>query len=128
MSQPERSADILNSLGREARLSEPGGRMLRVGPLELDPWRQVAMLDGKPLALTPIEFRVLLCLAEHAGMMRGYAQIVEYAQGYATSELEAGELIKPHIHHLRRKLEPDPRQPRYILNVRGRGYLLALGE
>jgi DNA-binding response OmpR family regulator len=51
---------------------------------------------------------------------------VKCAQGYEASELEAGELIKPHIHHLRQKLEPDPSQPRYILNVRGKGYLLSV--
>jgi DNA-binding response OmpR family regulator len=51
---------------------------------------------------------------------------VKCAQGYDTSEAEAGELIKPHIHHLRQKLEPDPSSPRYILNVRGKGYLLSM--
>lgn len=101
-------------------------RVVNVGPLQLDTWRQLASLNSKTLPLTPTEFRVLLCLAEHAGTMMGYAQLVKCAQGYEASELEAGELIKPHIHHLRQKLEPDPSQPRYILNVRGKGYLLSV--
>jgi DNA-binding response OmpR family regulator len=101
-------------------------RVINVGPLQLDTWRQLASLNSKTLPLTPTEFRVLLCLAEHAGTMMGYAQLVKCAQGYEASELEAGELIKPHIHHLRQKLEPDPSQPRYILNVRGKGYLLSV--
>ena len=72
---------------------------------------------------------MLLCLAEHAGTMLSYAHLVRCAQGYETDEMEAGELIKPHIHHLRQKLEPDPSAPRYILNVRGKGYLLSpVGE
>nr|MCU0494457.1 response regulator transcription factor [Chloroflexaceae bacterium] len=105
------------------------GRVINVGALQLDSWRQVASLGERSLPLTPTEFRVLLCLAEHAGQMLSYAQLVQCAQGYEVSELEAGELIKPHIHHLRQKLEPDPGAPRYILNVRGKGYLLSpLGE
>jgi DNA-binding response OmpR family regulator len=100
-------------------------RLLTVGALQLDAWRQEAKLAGRTLPLTPTEFRVLLCMAEHAGAMCSYAQLVRCAQGYDTSELEAGELIKPHIHHLRQKLEPDPTTPRYILNVRGKGYLLS---
>jgi DNA-binding response OmpR family regulator len=95
----------------------------------LDTWHQVATLADRTLSLTPTEFRVLLCLAEHAGTMLSYSQLVRCAQGYEASELEAGELIKPHIHHLRQKLEPDPSTPRYLLNVRGKGYLFSpVGE
>jgi DNA-binding response OmpR family regulator len=95
----------------------------------MDTWRQAATLAGRTLPLTPTEFRVLLCMAEHAGAMLPYTQLVRSAQGYDAGELEAGELIKPHIHHLRQKLEPDPSTPRYILNVRGKGYLFSpIGE
>ena len=106
-----------------------GERAVTVGALHLDTWRQEATLGGRTLALTPTEFRVLLCLAEHAGAMLSYAHLVRCAQGYDSDEMEAGELIKPHIHHLRQKLEPDPSAPRFILNVRGKGYLLSpVGE
>lgn len=103
-------------------------RLISIGELQLDTWRQVATLAGRSLALTPTEFRVLLCLAEHAGQMLSYTQLVRCAQGYDASELEAGELIKPHIHHLRQKLEPNPVTPRYLLNVRGKGYILQIGD
>lgn len=140
--QQQRQRQLLDIVGAavgELRQAQPAGedgqpgatgdRALTVGALQLDTWRQVATLGGRTLALTPTEFRVLLCLAEHAGAMLSYAQLVRCAQGYETSELEAGELIKPHIHHLRQKLEPDPGAPRYILNVRGKGYLLSpVGE
>jgi DNA-binding response OmpR family regulator len=102
-----------------------GERVFTIGMFQLDTWRQETTLAGRTLPLTPTEFRVLLCLAEHAGTMRSYTQLVRCAQGYDTGELEASELIKPHIHHLRQKLEVDPSMPRYILNVRGKGYLLA---
>jgi DNA-binding response OmpR family regulator len=101
-------------------------RAVQIGPLQLDTWHQVATLAGRSLALTPTEFRLLLCLAEHSGQMLSYTQLVRCAQGYETSEIEAGELIKPHIHHLRQKIEPDPSAPRYLLNVRGKGYILQM--
>jgi DNA-binding response OmpR family regulator len=114
----------------ESSASSPSAeRVLTIGALRLDAWHQVATLEGRALPLTPTEFRVLLCLAEHAGAMLSYSQLVRCSQGYESGELEAGELIKPHIHHLRQKLEPDPGAPRYILNVRGKGYMLSpMGE
>ncbi len=105
---------------------EPTGRILTIGPLTLDTWHQTATLNGRSLNLTPTEFRLLLCLAEHAGQMLSYTQLVRCAQGYETTDLEAGELIKPHIHHLRQKIEPEPSAPRYLLNVRGKGYILQI--
>jgi DNA-binding response OmpR family regulator len=101
-------------------------RVLTIGYLHLDTWHQTATLSERSLNLTPTEFRLLLCLAEHSGQMLSYTQLVRCAQGYETSELEAGELIKPHIHHLRQKIEPDPSAPRYLLNVRGKGYILQI--
>ncbi|MBK9714000.1 MAG: response regulator transcription factor [Kouleothrix sp.] len=131
--------DVVSSAVQELRGPQAGRsadssggsaeRAITVGALHLDTWRQEATLASRTLPLTPTEFRVLLCLAEHAGTMLSYAQLVRCAQGYEADELEAGELIKPHIHHLRQKLEPDPTAPRYILNVRGKGYLLSpVGE
>jgi len=130
--------DMVGTAVQELRTSPAGGsdepsgtseRGITIGALQMDTWRQEATLAGRTLPLTPTEFRVLLCLAEHAGTMLPYAHLVRCAQGYDADELEAGELIKPHIHHLRQKLEPDPAAPRYILNVRGKGYLLSpVGE
>jgi DNA-binding response OmpR family regulator len=99
-------------------------RVISTGVLQLDTWRHTAQLGGRILALTPTEFRVLLCLVEHAGAMCSYAQLVRCAQGYEVDEVTAIELIKPHIHHLRQKMEPHPSAPCYILNVRNKGYLL----
>jgi DNA-binding response OmpR family regulator len=108
--------------------NETNERVLTIGLLSLDTWHQTATLEQRSLNLTPTEFRLLLCLAEHAGQMLSYTQLVRCAQGYETSDIEAGELIKPHIHHLRQKIEPEPSAPRYLLNVRGKGYILQLGN
>ncbi|RRR75026.1 MAG: DNA-binding response regulator [Candidatus Viridilinea halotolerans] len=101
-------------------------RQIQIGQLQLDTWHQTAVLGSRSLNLTPTEFRLLLCLAEHVGQMLSYTQLVRCAQGYEANDMEAGELIKPHIHHLRQKIEPDPGAPRYLLNVRGKGYILQI--
>ncbi len=107
-------------------LSPLSDRQIIIGQLQLDTWHQTAILGGRSLNLTPTEFRLLLCLAEHASQMLSYTQLVRCAQGYEANDMEAGELIKPHIHHLRQKIEPDPSAPRYLLNVRGKGYILQI--
>lgn len=122
------AVDELRSQQTRSESSErsgPSDRLVTAGALQIDTWRQVATIDGRSLSLTPTEFRVLLCLAEHAGNMLSYSQLVRCAQGYDADEAEAGDLIKPHIHHLRQKIEPDPSAPRYLLNVRGKGYLFS---
>jgi DNA-binding response OmpR family regulator len=122
--------DVAQSGGASAGANSSTGtgheRVVTIGQLQMDTWHQTATLSDRSLNLTPTEFRLLLCLAEHSGQMLSYTQLVRCAQGYETSELEAGELIKPHIHHLRQKIEPDPSAPRYLLNVRGKGYILQI--
>jgi DNA-binding response OmpR family regulator len=66
-----------------------------------------------------------VCLAQSAEQVMTFQQIVQCAHGYAAEPAEAAELIKPHIYHLRQKIEPDPANARYILTVRGTGYMLA---
>ena len=98
---------------------------IAIGDLEISTWRQLVRRGGDVLRLTPTEFRVLFCLAQHAGQVMTYEQIVQCAQGYVTRAAAAAEIIKPHIYHLRQKIEPNPDDPRYILTVRSTGYLLA---
>lgn len=101
---------------------------LVVGRLHIDPLRQEVQIDGRTITLTPTELRVLVCLAQHAGRAQTYVQLVHCAQGFESYPAEAAELIKPHIYHLRQKLEPDPKEPRLLLTVRGTGYMLAAEE
>lgn len=123
-SQSQRPAAATPGAAASGASETPSERIITVGELQIDTWRQAATFAGRTLPLTPTEFRVLLCLSEHVGKMLTYTQIVRCAQGYESSEPEASELIKPHIYHLRQKLEPDPGTPRYLLNVRGKGYML----
>lgn len=108
----------------EQRREESNERWLTVGDLQISTWKQAVRRGDQMLTLTPTEFRVLLCLAQQAGQVMTFQQIVQCAQGFEADAAEAAELVKPHIYHLRQKIEPDPGNMRYILTVRGTGYLL----
>jgi DNA-binding response OmpR family regulator len=102
-------------------LPEP---VLEIGDLEVDLQRREARRGGARLELTPTEFRLLEHLALKAGSVLGPRELLWRAQDYDASEREAQTIIKVHISHLREKIEPDPQRPRYIVSVRGFGYML----
>jgi DNA-binding response OmpR family regulator len=93
---------------------------LHVGQLTIDCFRHTATFNGQTLHLTPIEYALLLCLAEARGRVVGYSEIIRRTHGISVDEMEAQTLIKPHIRNLRRKIDPA-----YLSNVRGTGYVLA---
>jgi len=98
-------------------------RFLRSGPLTMDLYHRSASLGETPLDLTTAEFDILVCLVKASPQPLSPVEIVQCALGYETYPVEARELVKWHIHRLRRKMEPEPTRPRYIKTVRGRGYL-----
>ncbi len=97
---------------------------LQVGKLAIDVQKHMATLNGRPLNLTPVEFGTLTHLAREAGRVVACSALVRAVQGYDCYEQEARTIMKTHIRHLRQKLESDPSNPEYILNVRGMGYML----
>ncbi|MCE1255715.1 MAG: response regulator transcription factor [Anaerolineae bacterium] len=76
------------------------------------------------VALTPVEFRLLVYLARHRGQALSRSQIVEAVWGH-TPDLDAEHAINVHIRRLREKVEPDPARPTLVLTVPGIGYRLA---
>jgi DNA-binding response OmpR family regulator len=76
------------------------------------------------LHLTPTEFRLLAALARRPGQVLGASELMRLAQGYDVPEREAQEIVKVHVRHLRHKIEPQVDHPRYVLTVRGMGYML----
>ena len=110
-----------------APAANPNDQWIGVGNLQISMWRQTARLGEQILNLTPTEFRMLGCLAQQAGQVMSYQQLLRCAQGYEAESIEAAELVKPHIYHLRQIIEPDSSNPRYILTVRGTGYVLTTG-
>jgi len=100
------------------------GRILRAGSFIIDFERHEALLGDIPLDLTPTEFDILGALVERAPAVLSPQEIARRVFEYNVSEVEARELVRWHIHHLRRKLELDPDQPQMLKNVRGVGYKL----
>jgi two-component system, OmpR family, response regulator len=111
---------------RSRGLSGPGPRMLRVGPLTLEPWSMRASLDGRDLDLTSYEFALLRVLAERAGRVLSREQLLDLAKGSADEAFD--RTIDVHISRLRQKLGDDARQSRVLKTVRGCGYMLAVRE
>lgn len=98
-------------------------RALEAGPLRLDLERFTATIDGRPVDLTPTEFKLLRHLAAHPGRPFDRSQLIEAVWGYDDS-LGSDRTVDVHIRHLRAKLERDPSRPALIVTVRGVGYKL----
>jgi DNA-binding response OmpR family regulator len=97
--------------------------VLRAGDLELDRDRLRLTRGGEVIDLTATEFQLVAALAAQPGRVFTRAQLLDAVQGVAFESYERA--IDSHIKNIRRKLEPDPRQPRYVLTIYGVGYKLA---
>ena len=83
---------------------------------------RLALLRGRPLALTPTELHLLVTLVRAPGHLFEYCYLAERVLKYACTEREARANLQVHINNLRRKLGDDARKPRHIHCVRGVGY------
>jgi DNA-binding response OmpR family regulator len=109
-------------LRRTERAAEPADRV-RAGDLTLDLPRMRAEIGGRPIDLTASEFQLLATLAGQPGRIFTRSQLLDALHGVAFESYERA--IDTHVKNLRRKLEPDPREPRYLLTVYGVGYRFA---
>jgi len=101
---------------------ERGPDKITHGDLTVDFLKHEAYLSDKPLNLTPIEFKLLGTMVKEPGRVFSRAQIIEKALGFGFDGFD--RTIDVHILKLRRKLEPDPSNPRYIKTIYGAGYKL----
>ena len=106
-----------------AYLSAAGQDVLRVAGLTLDIPRMRLVAGDRQIELTPTEFQLLAVLAGQPGRIFTRAQLLEAVRGIAFESYERA--IDAHIKNIRRKIEPNPRQPRYIFTVYGVGYKFA---
>lgn len=90
---------------------------LRLGTFIFDPRRRELSRDGRPIRLTEAEAQLLALLAERPGEVFARDELVRRAGG-------GDRAVDVQVTRLRRKLEDDPKTPRYLQTVRGRGYLL----
>lgn len=102
-------------------LVPPG--ILRAGDLEIDLSGHRVSWGPETVHLTPIEFNLLALLAEHPGQTFSRERLLERLHGFAHEGYDRS--IDAHIKNLRRKLEPNPAEPIYILTVYGIGYQFA---
>ena len=108
---------------RRTAHARDGAELVRAGDIELDTGRMQLKLAGTAVPLTRTEFELLLTLARQPGRVFTRAQLLNAVHGVALESYERA--IDAHIKNLRRKIEPDPRQPRYLLTAFGVGYRLA---
>jgi len=99
---------------------ERGPAEIRRGELILNFLKQEASISGRPLNLTPVEFKLLGVLVKEPGRVFSRAELVEKALGYDYKGFD--RTIDVHILNLRRKLESNPKHPRYIKTAYGAGY------
>ena len=102
---------------------ERGPDEIKHGQITVNFIRHEAALDGRPLNLTTVEFKLLGVLIKEVGRVFSRAQLIEEALGYDFEGFD--RTIDVHILNLRRKLEPDPSHPKYIKTVYGAGYKLS---
>jgi two-component system, OmpR family, alkaline phosphatase synthesis response regulator PhoP len=95
---------------------------IEVGDLIIDKRRHEVLRDGSRIDLTPLEFQILELLASEPG--RAWSRNALLDRVWSTDYEGYQRNIDPHINRLRKKLETDPKNPRYVLTVRGVGYKL----
>jgi len=103
------------------RRSEPAAtpEVYEKRDLRLDFRRLEATRAGRPVSLTPTEFRILRTLARRAGQVVTIEELVEEVWGKVSL---TDRVVYTHINNIRNKIEPRPRKPRFIVGVRGVGY------
>jgi two-component system, OmpR family, alkaline phosphatase synthesis response regulator PhoP len=95
---------------------------IEVGDLIIDKRRHEVLRNGSRVDLTPLEFQILELLASEPG--RAWSRNALLDRVWSTDYEGYQRNIDPHINRLRKKLETDPKNPRYVLTVRGVGYKL----
>jgi two-component system KDP operon response regulator KdpE len=105
------------------RAETPSEPVVEIGELRIDLEKRAVWLAGDPVQLTPHEFALLRVLARNPGKLLTHATLLRevWGRGYG----EESHYLHVYVSQLRRKLEPDPARPRFILTEPGAGYRLA---
>ncbi len=97
--------------------------LFAVGDLQVDQGKRHVRVEGKEVHLTPIEYRLLTTMVRHAGKVLTHRQLLREVWG--PNHVEDPHYLRVFMASLRRKVERDPAQPRYLLTEPGVGYRLA---
>jgi DNA-binding response OmpR family regulator len=108
---------------RRTESARLGAEIIRTGDLTLDIPRREVRIEDRAIVLTATEFDLLHALARQPGRVFTRGQLLEAIHGVAFESYERA--IDAHVKNIRRKLEPEPQRPRFLLTVHGVGYKLA---
>ena len=109
---------------RRTQAARAGGpEVLRVADVEVDVPRMRVAIAGRPVELTPTEFQLLWALMREPGRVFTRGQLLDAVHGVAFESYERA--VDAHVKNLRKKIEPTPGRPRYLLTVHGVGYRFA---
>lgn len=109
----------LHNILKRSPVPEPPPREVRLGDLVFDAERNELSRDGEPVRLTSIEADLLRVVAARAGTPVSREDLIDL-----TGTGGGDRAVDVQVARLRRKIEPDPREPRYLRTVRGKGYML----
>jgi len=123
VTKPFSSDELLARLRAALRRTRPSAQpVIEICDLRIDLERRHVTMDGREVTLTPTEYDLLRLLAENEGKLMTHPTILREIWGPAYGE--ESNYLHVYVSHLRRKIEPDPARPRYILNQAGVGYRL----
>ena len=105
---------------RRTRTAARGDEVVRAGDVEIDTAKMRVSVGGTQVDLTPTEFQLLATLAREPGRVFTRSQLLDAVHGVAIESYERA--IDAHVKNIRRKIEPEPGSPRYVVTVHGVGY------
>jgi two-component system, OmpR family, alkaline phosphatase synthesis response regulator PhoP len=108
---------------RRTRTAARGDEVVRAGDVEIDTAKMRVSVGGTQVDLTPTEFQLLATLAREPGRVFTRSQLLDAVHGVAIESYERA--IDAHVKNIRRKIEPEPGSPRYVVTVNGVGYRFA---
>ena len=108
---------------RRTRTAARGDEVVRAGDVEIDTAKMRVSVGGTQVDLTPTEFQLLATLAREPGRVFTRSQLLDAVHGVAIESYERA--IDAHVKNIRRKIEPEPGSPRYVVTVHGVGYRFA---
>jgi DNA-binding response OmpR family regulator len=102
------------------RSASPPSHVYRFGDAELDLARGELRRGGEPVELSALEFKLLAAFVRHAGLLMTRTQILDEVWGHGTHVTDRA--VDNQVTNLRKKIEPRPEQPRFLISLRGLGY------
>ena len=114
----------LSERAKVVLMGPPEVSQIRLGGLEIDLRRHRVRRWRAPIQLSGLEFELLACLARAQDRTVGTAELLESVWGVTLGKGGTADQVKSLVRRLRKKIEPDPKRPRYLITVRGQGYVL----